>query len=122
MNSQQKIAIKGPRTLRLWKKLFEYESWGMPVIAKLNDMSFVCSQNGGQIQIPNDMTLEEVNTKFTSLRITEEIKEWTVDSSNGKSKYTITKHGKEFKCNCPGFTYHARCRHTDQIRKEVEST
>ena len=42
--------------------------------------------------------------------------EWRVDGSNGK-RYLVKwdKYHRNYSCNCLGYTYRRRCKHTTQI-------
>jgi hypothetical protein len=42
---------------------------------------------------------------------------WTVKSDSGKT-YTVTLESGKYTCNCIGFAYRNKCKHSEQIRKE----
>ena len=44
---------------------------------------------------------------------------WTVKSDSGKS-YTITLESGKYTCNCVGFAYRGKCKHSDEIKKAQE--
>ncbi len=46
---------------------------------------------------------------------------WTVKSDSGKS-YTITLESGKYTCNCVGFAYRGKCKHSSQVQKENEVT
>jgi hypothetical protein len=39
---------------------------------------------------------------------------WLVDGSKG-NKYSVEMHDKGFTCECLGFTYNTKCKHTSYI-------
>jgi hypothetical protein len=40
----------------------------------------------------------------------------TVEGSNGK-KYTLEKIAGKYVCNCPGYTFRQKCKHSDEMNK-----
>ena len=42
---------------------------------------------------------------------------WTVKSDSGKS-YTITLESGKYTCNCIGFAYRGKCKHSEQVKEE----
>ena len=44
---------------------------------------------------------------------------WTVKSDSGKS-YTITLESGKYTCNCIGFAYRGKCKHSEQVKEEQE--
>jgi len=42
---------------------------------------------------------------------------WTVKSDSGKT-YTVELIGDKYQCNCTGYAYRGKCRHSDQIKKD----
>ena len=42
---------------------------------------------------------------------------WTVQGSSGV--YTIELFGEKLRCNCKGFRFRHKCRHTDQIKETL---
>ena len=40
---------------------------------------------------------------------------WPVAGSKKGDEYNITMHDKGFTCECLGFTYNGKCRHTRQV-------
>ena len=53
---------------------------------------------------------EKINTKDHFLVGTV----WPVDGSKNNT-YSIEMHDKGFTCNCLGFTYNGKCKHTSQV-------
>jgi hypothetical protein len=43
-----------------------------------------------------------------------------VESDSGK-KYTVEKISGKYSCNCIGFAYRGKCKHSEKIKKENES-
>ena len=54
---------------------------------------------------------EEINTQNHFLVNTI----WPVAGSKKGDEYRIEMHDKGFTCECLGFTYNAKCRHTKQV-------
>jgi len=46
--------------------------------------------------------------------------EWTVDGSKAGSTYTVALTPKGFTCDCTGFTFHGKCKHSKQIVERFE--
>src|SRR6056300_681914 len=44
---------------------------------------------------------------------------WTLPSSRGDKTYNITLDPQGFECDCTGFAFHGRCKHSQQILKQV---
>lgn len=45
-----------------------------------------------------------------------DIQTWEVAGSKG-SKYTVTRTGNNYRCNCVGFQFRKRCKHIDETTK-----
>ena len=58
---------------------------------------------------------EEINTKnhFPVNTI------WPVAGSKKGDEYRIEMHDKGFTCECKGFMYNSKCRHTRQVVKSI---
>lgn len=50
--------------------------------------------------------------------------EWSVAGSKAGSSYVVALTPKGFKCDCTGFTFHGKCKHTIQVveRFDCETT
>lgn len=44
---------------------------------------------------------------------------WSVKSDSGKT-YTVTLESGRYTCNCIGFAYRGKCKHSDEIKKAQE--
>ncbi|NBP55126.1 hypothetical protein EBU71_01060 [bacterium] len=44
---------------------------------------------------------------------------WQVKSDSGKT-YTVTLESGKYQCNCVGFSYRNKCKHSDEVRKAQE--
>ena len=44
---------------------------------------------------------------------------WQVVSDSGKT-YTVTLESGKYQCNCIGYAYRGKCKHSDEIKKEQE--
>ena len=44
---------------------------------------------------------------------------WSVKSDSGKT-YTVTLESGKYQCNCVGYSYRGKCKHSEQIKKENE--
>lgn len=45
---------------------------------------------------------------------------WPVANSKGTDNYAITLESKGFTCDCPGFTFRGKCKHTQQINDRIK--
>jgi hypothetical protein len=44
---------------------------------------------------------------------------WSVKSDSGKT-YTVTLESGKYTCNCVGYAYRGKCKHSEQIKKAQE--
>ena len=44
---------------------------------------------------------------------------WSVKSDSGKT-YTVTLESGKYQCNCVGYAYRGKCKHSDEIKKVQE--
>lgn len=49
----------------------------------------------------------------------ESMPHWSVKSDSGKT-YTVTLESGKYQCNCVGYAYRGKCKHSEQIRNENE--
>ena len=45
---------------------------------------------------------------------------WPVANSKGTDNYSITLESKGFTCDCPGFMFRGKCKHTQQINDRIK--
>ena len=45
---------------------------------------------------------------------------WAVTNSKGTGTYDITLEPKGFTCDCPGFSFRGKCKHSQQINDKLE--
>ena len=45
---------------------------------------------------------------------------WLEPNSKGTDTYAVTLEPKGFVCDCPGFTFRGRCKHTQNIHNRVK--
>ena len=45
---------------------------------------------------------------------------WPVANSKGTGSYAVTLEHKGFTCDCPGFTFRGRCKHTQAINDRIK--
>jgi hypothetical protein len=55
--------------------------------------------------------------KTVSVKPKSDYPSWTVKSESGNT-YTVELIGDSYQCNCTGFSYRGKCKHSDQIKKE----
>ena len=46
---------------------------------------------------------------------------WKEPNSKGTDTYDITLESKGFTCDCPGFSFRSKCKHTQAVNDRVES-
>ena len=49
----------------------------------------------------------------------ENMPHWSVKSDSGKT-YTVTLESGKYQCNCVGYAYRGKCKHSDEIKKAQE--
>jgi hypothetical protein len=45
---------------------------------------------------------------------------WLVKSDSGKT-YTVTLESGKYQCNCIGYAYRGKCKHSDSVNKSVDN-
>lgn len=45
---------------------------------------------------------------------------WTVKSDSGKT-YTVTLESGKYQCNCVGYAYRGKCKHSESVNQSVDS-
>jgi len=43
---------------------------------------------------------------------------WSIKSDSGKT-YTVTLESGKYQCNCIGYAYRGKCKHSDEIKEKV---
>ena len=46
---------------------------------------------------------------------------WSVKSDSGKT-YTVTLESGKYQCNCVGYAYRGKCKHSDSVASEQQSS
>ena len=89
------------------------ERWHKPgTFHMTGDEQFVKTRN---IAMTSVVSIEYVKGQA----IKSNVRAFRVKSSNKKSEYLVTVVGKRVECNCPGFTYRHKCKHSDAVRRKV---
>jgi len=45
---------------------------------------------------------------------------WTRMNSKGTGEYAITLEPRGFTCDCPGFTFRGKCKHTQSVNDQIK--
>ena len=45
---------------------------------------------------------------------------WTRTNSKGTGSYNIALEAKGFTCDCPGFTFRGKCKHTQSVNDQIK--
>ena len=45
---------------------------------------------------------------------------WSRTNSKGTGSYDITLEPKGFTCDCPGFTFRGKCKHTQSVNDQIK--
>lgn len=86
-----------------------------PAIMRGDDKTWIVA--GCMIQVPNDITKEDIPKYATYNRKQHDVKTWKVKSSSG-STYTIKCYDSErYECSCQGFKFYKRCKHIAKVCK-----
>jgi len=79
---------------------------------------------GTQIEIDPDWTLEDIQEffcwgaaarKYWDSSYSEDVKSIEVKGSKG-NKYTVTKRGSRWECECRGFQFRRDCKHIENLK------
>ena len=97
--------------------------WVAPISGKT-----YAGSGGTQIEVPEGTTIEDIQEFFCwgdearRLRMpaeSKDVKTIQVTGSKGK-KYTVTKTGSTWKCECRGFAFRRDCKHIANLKILVE--
>jgi hypothetical protein len=67
------------------------------------------------IALPNVVTLEYISGASNSYAV----RAFRVKSKSSGNVYIVTATGKKVECNCPGFQFRHKCKHSDAIRSKL---
>jgi len=107
-------------------KNFKLEGIYPPAITTIGNKSYALTGNGKWTEIPNGVTVEElekhwikpdvyINKKEKNL----ENQEFIVKSSKGDKSYIVkVDNQNNFTCNCAGFGFRRKCRHITEIKNK----
>jgi len=99
-----------------------------PTIFKGQGDKFYAVSAGVWIEVPDDTTLADAESLFcwgTEARnfgkpvVSEDVKRIEVKGSKGQ-KYTVTKAGRSWKCECRGFQFRQDCKHIQNLKILLE--
>lgn len=71
------------------------------------------------VKVKHDALDEYAKTVVLTEVNLDNVPHWTVKNDKGKT-YTITLESGKYQCNCVGYSYRGKCKHSEQIRKENE--
>lgn len=67
------------------------------------------------IALPNVVTLEYI----TGAPVSNAVRAFRIKSKSSGSEYIVTVTGKKVECNCPGFQFRHKCKHSDAVRSKL---
>jgi hypothetical protein len=97
--------------------------WTAPISGKR-----YAGSGGIQIEVDDDWTLEDVQEffcwgdearKYWDSNYSDDVKTIEVKGSKGQ-KYTVTKRGPKWECQCRGFQFRRDCKHIQNLRILIE--
>jgi len=68
------------------------------------------------IALANVVTIEYI----TGAPSKDAVRAFRVKSTDKKREYIVTVSGNKIDCNCTGFTYHHKCKHSDAVRRKIK--
>lgn len=78
------------------------------------------------IEVGPEVTQEMVESTWEPLYPRDETeyaeRKFLITSSRSEEKHTVTEKGGVWKCSCPGFEYHKKCRHIEQAKTNLRDT
>jgi hypothetical protein len=75
---------------------------------------------GCMIPVPDGTTREDMHKYVTYEKKEYDVKSWDVKSSSGSTYKVKCYDGKKYTCNCPGFRFHKRCKHVNEVMNEYQ--
>ena len=74
------------------------------------------------VPIPDHVTFDNLKEYVIYETVEEQkpIKKFLVSSSAGKTKYTIEVWENKITCNCSGYRWRNKCKHTDAVKKSLK--
>ena len=97
--------------------------WVAPISGKV-----YAGSGGTQIEVPEGTTREDIieffcwgeeARKYWDSNYSDDVKAIEVKGSKGQ-KYTVTKTGSTWKCECRGFQFRRDCKHIQNLRILIE--
>ena len=95
-----------------------------PTILQGQGDKFYAVSGGVWVEVPDDTTLADVEglfcwgteaCNFGKPAVSEDVKKIEVKGSKGQ-KYTVTKTGHSWKCECRGFQLRQDCKHIQNLK------
>lgn len=60
----------------------------------------------------NERVAEHRKQMLKPVKVSEPVVLGRFQSKSSKAEYVVVKHGQRLTCNCPGFVFRRRCKHT----------
>ncbi len=77
---------------------------------------------GEWIPIPMEVGMHNLHeyVRYEPAKVESPLKKFSVKSSNGKTKYLVEVWPAKITCNCSGFRWRQKCKHTAAIKKYLK--
>jgi len=97
-----------------------------PGLARVNGRCFALG--GMMMEVPPDTTMETLGEYMVYSAVSLHAgpiekgmqTRWTVKGSRG-DEYTVRLETGKYRCNCPGYQYHRKCKHAASIASQHKS-
>ena len=131
------MGISAYKEVTVWDSEYPVPNHTYLFDGKSNILAYAKASNDEIVVLKTPMKLDNRRRKFVKvnhkalqsyakglqLSVEEEITtpHWKVKSDSGK-EYIVQKIGNKYSCNCVGYGYRGKCKHSEQVKQENAET
>ena len=80
-----------------------------------------CMTGDQYIRVRNIALRHVINIEYMKgAPLKSEVRAFRVKSSDKKREYIVTVRGNKVDCNCTGFMYHHKCKHSEAVKRKLK--